>query len=92
LRSVGDATLQNSGAALWLLTAEQWEGITKSIGEFWGSRILLGTAMAAVGLNTHPSVFKGVGAKPFLVGFVGALVVGITGFLLAATIGQFVRL
>ena len=92
LRSIGDATLQNSGAALWLLTAEQWEGITKSVGEFWGSRILLGTAMAAVGLNTHPSVFKGVGAKPFLVGFVGALVVGITGFLLAATIGQFVRL
>ena len=92
LRSIGDATLQNSGTAFWLLTAEQWEGLTKSIGEFWGSRLLLGTAMAAVGLNTHPSVFKGVGAKPFAVGFAGALFVGLVGFLLAATIGQFVRL
>jgi uncharacterized membrane protein YadS len=72
LRSIGDATLQHSGAALGLWTAAQWEGITKSIGEFWGSRLLLGTAMAAVGLNTHPSVFKGVGAKPFAVGFAGS--------------------
>ncbi len=92
LRSVGDATLQHSGAALGFLTAEQWDSVTKSIGEFWGSRILLGTAMAAVGLNTHPSVFKGVGIKPFAVGFAGALVVGLVGFLLAATVGQFVRL
>ncbi len=91
LRSIGDATLQ-SGAAFGFLSAEAWDNLTKSIGEFWGSRILLGTAMAAVGLNTHPSVFKGVGAKPFLVGFVGALVVGIVGFTMAATIGQLVKL
>ncbi|GBD00188.1 hypothetical protein HRbin17_02726 [bacterium HR17] len=91
VRSIGDATLQ-SGAAFGIWTASAWEGLTKSIGEFWGSRILLGTAMAAVGLNTHPSVFKGVGAKPFLVGFIGALVVGLVGFGMAATIGQFVRL
>lgn len=91
LRSIGDATLQ-SGAAFGIWTAPVWEGLTKSVGEFWGSRVLLGTAMAAVGLNTHPSVFKGVGAKPFLVGFVGALVVGLVGFGMAATIGQFVKL
>lgn len=91
VRSIGDATLQ-SGAAFGIWTASAWDGLTKSIGEFWGSRILLGTAMAAVGLNTHPSVFKGVGAKPFLVGFIGALIVGLVGFSMAATIGQFVRL
>ncbi|MFN4180532.1 MAG: YeiH family protein [Armatimonadota bacterium] len=91
VRSIGDATLQ-SGAAFGIWTEPAWESLTKSIGEFWGSRVLLGTAMAAVGLNTHPSVFKGVGAKPFLVGFVGALVVGLVGFGMAATIGQFVKL
>ena len=91
LRSIGDATLQN-GAAFGLLSPATWEQWTKTIGDLLGSKVLLGTAMAAVGLNTHPSVFKGVGAKPFLVGFAGALVVGIVGFSLAATIGQFVRL
>lgn len=91
LRSIGDATLQ-SGAAFGFLSEQAWNGFTKSVGDFWGSKVLLGTAMAAVGLNTHPSVFKGVGAKPFLVGFVGALIVGIVGFTMAATIGQFVNL
>ena len=38
--------------------------------------MLLGTAMAAVGLNTSVAVFKGVGLKPFAVGFAGAVVVG----------------
>ena len=43
--------------------------------------------MAAVGLNTSVAVFKGVGAKPFVVGLAGALVVGAVGMLMALLLG-----
>jgi uncharacterized membrane protein YadS len=48
--------------------------------------------MAAVGLGTSFSVFKGLGLKPFAVGLVGALLVGVIGLLLSLLVGQFVRL
>ncbi|MCS6817437.1 MAG: putative sulfate exporter family transporter, partial [Blastocatellia bacterium] len=60
--------------------------------EVWGSQYLLGTAMAAVGLGTNFSVFKSVGLKPFAVGFVGALLVGVVGLGLALTLGPYVHL
>ncbi len=91
VRSVGDATLAN-GAALGVWNLEQWKSLTALLGEQWGSRYLLGTAMAAVGLGTSFSVFKGLGLKPFAVGFVGALLVGVIGLLLSLLVGQFVHL
>ncbi len=48
--------------------------------------------MAAVGLNTSFSVFKGVGVKPFVVGFAGALAVGLVGMVMAMLSGPFVSL
>ena len=92
VRTVGDATLQSTGAAYGLWNAAAWSRLTTQIGDFWASRILLGTAMAAVGLNTSFSVFKGVGAKPFAVGFVGALVVGAVGMTMAIIFGRYVSL
>jgi uncharacterized membrane protein YadS len=74
------------------LDAAAWKSLTATLGDTWGSRYLLGTAMAAVGLNTSFSVFKGVGAKPFAVGFAGAIFVGAVGFALALLLGQFVKL
>ena len=56
------------------------------------SSALLGTAMAAVGLSTHSSVFKGVGPKPFAVGFTGALLVACMGFVVATYFGPHIRL
>lgn len=91
VRSAGDATLAN-GAAFGVWSAEQWKAMTTLIGEQWGSRYLLGTAMAAVGLGTSFSVFKGLGMKPFAVGFVGALLVGAIGLVLSLLLGQFVKL
>ncbi len=82
LRSIGDAAWNTPG----------WKNLTNQIGDVWGSRYLLGTAMAAVGLGTSFSVFRGVGAKPFLVGFIGALVVGSMGFVMALLLGRFVHL
>lgn len=92
LRSIGDATLTSGGAAYGLLDAGAWSSVTGNIGDFWASRILLGTAMAAVGLNTNFAVFKGVGLKPFAVGLGGALAVGATGMGMAILLGRFVTL
>jgi uncharacterized integral membrane protein (TIGR00698 family) len=91
VRSVGDATLQ-SGAAFGLWHSATWKALTTTIGETWGARYLLGTAMAAVGLGTSFSVFRGVGLKPFAVGLAGAVLVGVVGFLMTLLLGQFVRL
>ncbi|HWI20576.1 MAG TPA: putative sulfate exporter family transporter [Vicinamibacterales bacterium] len=92
VRSLGDWTLTNKGAALGIWDAGQWGAITKSLGDYWASQILLGTAMAAVGLNTSFAVFKGVGLKPFAVGMAGALVVGAVGMVMALLLGRFLHL
>ena len=92
VRSLGDATLQNYGTAFGLWNSDAWKGLTAQVGEVWGSRYLLGTALAAVGLSTSFSVFRGVGLKPFAVGFAGALFVGLVGFVMALLLGQFVKL
>ena len=92
VRSVGDATLGSSGAAFGWWDAASWAALTKQLGDYWASQILLGTAMAAVGLNTNFAVFKGVGMKPFAVGMAGALAVGSVGMLMAVIFGRFVHL
>ncbi|HWP37399.1 MAG TPA: putative sulfate exporter family transporter [Gemmatimonadales bacterium] len=91
VRSVGDATL-SQGAAFGLWDEGAWRVLTNGVGETWGSRYLLGTAMAAVGLGTSFSVFRGVGMKPFAVGLVGALLVGAVGLTMTLLLGQFVHL
>ena len=92
MRSIGDATLGSRGAAFGVWDAGAWASITKQLGDYWASQILLGTAMAAVGLNTNFAVFKGVGLKPFAVGMAGALAVGSVGMLMAVIFGRFVHL
>jgi uncharacterized integral membrane protein (TIGR00698 family) len=92
VRSVGDATLGSVGAAFGVLGVDAWNGLTADLGDFWGSRILLGTAMAAVGLNTSFSVFQGVGLKPFAVGFAGAVAVGAVGMGMAVLLGGLVSM
>lgn len=92
VRTIGDATLRSSGAAYGIWDAASWLRLTNQVGDLWGSRVLLGTAMAAVGLNTSLSVFRGVGAKPFAVGFAGAIAVGAVGMVMAILFGRFVAL
>jgi uncharacterized membrane protein YadS len=62
------------------------------LSDYWGSRIFLGTAMAAVGLNTSFSVFQGVGVKPFVVGLAGAVAVGAAGLLMAVLLGRYLSM
>ena len=92
VRTIGDATLGSMGAAFGIFSADAWASLTRDLGDFWASQILLGTAMAAVGLSTNFSVFKGVGFKPFVVGMAGALAVGGVGMALAILLGRFVHL
>ena len=92
VRTIGDSTLGSSGAAYGVWTDEAWRSLTTQLGDYWASRMLLGTAMAAVGLNTSFAVFKGVGVKPFAVGFAGAVVVGAVGMTMAIIFGRFVHL
>jgi uncharacterized integral membrane protein (TIGR00698 family) len=89
LRSLADATLGSGGRALGVWDAAAWSTITSFVGDTAGAKWLLGTAMAAVGLNTSFSVFEGVGLKPFAVGMAGALVVGAVGFTMALLLGRF---
>lgn len=91
VRSLGDLTLP-SGAAFGVFDGAAWKALTTQLGDLWGSKYLLGTAMAGVGLSTSFSVFKGVGLKPFAVGLAGAALVGAVGLVMALLVGQFVQL
>lgn len=84
------AVIRSLGDAFWATPA--WKNLTTQIGDVWASRYVLGTAMAGVGLGTSFSVFRGVGMKPFVVGLVGALLVGLVGFVMALLLGPFVHL
>ena len=92
VRSVGDAMLGSGGLALGVWDRQGWASLSSLLGDTIGARWLLGTAMAAVGLNTNFAVFKGVGLKPFAVGLAGALAVGAVGFVMATLLGGLVTL
>ncbi len=92
VRSIGDTMLGNGQLALGVWDKAGWSALTALVGDRIGAQWLLGTAMAAVGLNTNFAVFKGVGLKPFAVGMAGAVVVGLVGFTMAALLGGFVVL
>lgn len=86
LRTIGDATLGGTGAAFGLFSAELWEGIYTNLSSF-GTTYLLGMAMAGVGLSTDFKMFKGIGLKPFYIGFTAAVVVGVVSAVLVSLFG-----
>lgn len=73
VRTVGDATV-TSGAAFGLLSPEQWTLAIEWIRS--AAEWLLAIAMAAVGLGTRFRDLRGLGLRPFYVGFAAALTVG----------------
>ena len=68
LRSLGDHLF--TGAAGW----KSLIGIGNEV-----SSVCITMALAAVGLGTSFSVFRGLGLRPLLLGFLSALIVGTTG-------------
>ncbi|MDA8837223.1 putative sulfate exporter family transporter [Candidatus Pelagibacter bacterium] len=68
LRNIGDQFFLNSYNNLWLETVD----IIKS-----SSKVFLTMAMAAIGLSTNLRDLKSMGYKPFVVGFVAMISVGL---------------
>ncbi|MBP1971495.1 putative integral membrane protein (TIGR00698 family) [Virgibacillus natechei] len=90
VRTIGDATLENENLAFGLFGGDTWERIYSNLSSF-GTTYLLGMAMAGVGLTTNFKMFKGIGIKPFYIGFTAAVAVGIVSVVLISLFGGFVR-
>ncbi|MDW0108719.1 YeiH family protein [Sporosarcina aquimarina] len=89
VRTIGDWTAANNGSAFGFLTLPTWEGFYNSWSSF-GSKYMLGIAMAGVGLSTNFKVFKGLGIKPFYIGLIAAVSVGLVSLLLISFFGHLI--
>jgi len=89
IRTIGDITLTNSGQAFGIFNPNTWETIYEGVSSF-GTTYLLGMAMAGVGLSTDFKMFKGIGIKPFYIGFIAAVSVGFVSVTLVSLFGHFV--
>lgn len=70
---------------------EAWRKGVNALGDGFGAKACLATALAAVGLNTGASSLVGVGVAPFAVGAVGSAIVGGVGLASALTLSELVR-
>ncbi|WP_210469240.1 YeiH family protein [Sporosarcina sp. 6E9] len=91
IRTIGDLTVANTGSAFGFFSEKTWEGFYSSWSSF-GSTYLLGIAMAGVGLSTNFSVFKGLGIKPFYIGMIAAVSVGIVSLTLISLFGHLITI
>ncbi len=91
LRTIGDATLASSGQAFGVLGAAGWEEFYGFWSSF-GSTYMLGLAMAGVGLSTNLKIFRGMGLKPFYIGLIAAISVGVVSLLLISLFGDLVQM
>lgn len=90
-RTLGDGMLAQDMLALGMFDADTWKSGCNFLANDCG-RVLLGSAMAAVGLNINVAVLRGIGFAPFFVGFAGSVVVGTVGFVMAMLLGPYVQL
>lgn len=89
IRTIGDMTLANNGLALGFLDLASWKAFY-SYGSSFGTTYMLGMAMAGVGLSTSFKSFKGMGLKPFYIGLIAAISVGIVSLTLISLFGHLV--
>lgn len=89
VRTIGDMNVANSGLAFGFLEPASWEQFYKN-GSSFGTTYMLGLAMAGVGLSTNFSTFKGLGVKPFYIGFIAAISVGIVSLTLISLFGHLI--
>ena len=88
IRSLGDFGINTSGLALGFINLDVWGEIINYVKEF--ATILFVIALGGVGLSTDFGKFRGLGAKPFLIGFSAALTIGIVSFLSVSLLGGLV--
>lgn len=88
LRTAGDAQLAHGSKALGLFDHASWKQGADWIGAVLGTKILLGTGLAGVGLSVRFDAFRGIGVAPFAVGASGALLVGGVGLSVAMLLSK----
>lgn len=89
LRSIGDVGINTTNFAFGLFGTDTWGEIIKNVKNF--ATILFVVALGGVGLSTDFSKFKGLGTKPFLVGFSAALTTGVVSFLSVSLLGGLIN-
>jgi uncharacterized integral membrane protein (TIGR00698 family) len=90
VRTAGDMTLDTGGRALGLFDPQAWRMLLTLLGD-QASYLLLASAMAAVGLSTDFRKLRALGLGPFWLGAAAALLVALTGLLLAWAVTRFVE-
>ena len=88
VRTLGDQQLARGGKALGLFDAPSWRQTADWLGATVGTKVLLGTGLAAVGLSVDFGAFRGAGLAPFAVGAAGATIVGSVGLGVALLIAS----
>jgi uncharacterized integral membrane protein (TIGR00698 family) len=90
LRSAGDAGINARGMAFGLWDSSTWQGMHNMVKNV--AENLMVVALAGVGLGTNFRSFKGLGIKPFIVGLVAALAVGVLSYVAISLLGRFVTI
>lgn len=82
---VAMAAVRTAGDSLFAggASANEWRAGMDWLGGVLGTKVLLGTGLAAVGLSVDFAAFRGVGLMPFAVGGAGASIVGGVGLAVA---------
>jgi uncharacterized integral membrane protein (TIGR00698 family) len=83
VRTAGDTQLASGGSALFVFDQQTWKSGADWLGGTLGTKVLLGTGLAAVGLSVDLAAFGGAGLAPFAVGAAGASIVGGVGLSVA---------
>lgn len=91
IRSIGDTGILHDGTAFGLMSLEQWSATWLLISTI-GTKYLLGISMAAVGLSTNLKVFKSLGIKPFYIGMVAAISVGVVSVIMVYLFGGLINI
>jgi len=88
LRTIGDAGLVNGTNAFGIWGSGEWKLITGGIKN--ASGYILAAAVAGIGLSTSFKNMRGLGLKPFVIGFTAAATVSLISFIMVSLIGGFV--
>ncbi|MFJ7828401.1 YeiH family protein [Psychrobacillus sp. NPDC096623] len=91
IRSIGDTGILHDGKAFGLMSRERWSETWLLISTV-GTKYLLGISMAAVGLSTNLKVFKSLGIKPFYIGMVAAISVGVVSVIMVYLFGGLINI
>jgi uncharacterized membrane protein YadS len=88
IRSIGDAGVSAGGQAFGLWDKAIWHNIVSTI-KVWAETLLV-VSLAGVGLSTDFRAFRGLGIKPFLIGFGAAVAVGGISYVVISLLGSLV--